>query len=146
MAADGLAETAAIIARVEPLTPGAVFEGVPDVEDVPRDSLGRVKDYCVIQTGETLPMSRGRGLGVTEAGQPHIYMATITWYTNKPGTVAKLRAAGGNLLRGWTPNPPNSGELKVAGGYSYTRRATENTPTRWEAGSHFETVVNMVAD
>ena len=141
-----LPEAAAVIARLSTLAGGRVYDGVPDDTLLVFDpATGKVRPFIVLSFGEPLPTAKGRGLGVTEAGQPHIMPLDVTYVAGTQAEARVLSAAGNALLIGWVPNSPNSGELIGVGGNSFTTLDALNKPTRYSRIRYMSCVINMAA-
>ena len=69
MAAHGLAERRATLAKMKTINAGRVWQGtIPDDEDVPRDDDGRVLPHAVIDFGAPVQLARDRNLAYGEKG------------------------------------------------------------------------------
>ena len=143
MSHDGYDEGAAIKARLLPLAGGRWFEGQPDSAQIERYPDGTVKPYGIITSGESLAAARGRSLGA-ESSQPHILPVSVTYIANSADTVKRLSRDGGNLLIGWSPNPPNSGEMRARGGNQWVSLNANLAPSEFHRIRYMECDINMI--
>jgi hypothetical protein len=96
----------------------------------------------VVSFGSPVPAARGRGLGVTEQGQPHILPFQVTYIGPTTSSVRGLRALGDLAIVGWSPNPPNATEVKAASGFIPPTLATESKPSQSRQIRWYEVTIN----
>lgn len=132
MSHDGQAEAESILERLALVDDVTFYEGLGDdaaLETYPGTDI--VKPYGIVAFGEPTPKAKGRGLGVTEAGQPHNFPFTVTCVAGYAADARKLSATVGLSLIGWVPNDPNSGELVGGAGTAFTTLNAQNKPSRY---------------
>ena len=146
MAADGDLETENTLARLRTLVGGRVYESaVPDDVTIPVGRDGKVSPYIVVDFGATVRSLRDRNITNPEKGQPHVLPVNIACVAGDASAARKTRKAVIGLLLDWSPSP-TADAFEAKGGYGTNRPATGNTPTRFVAGSFFETVINQGVD
>lgn len=126
MAFDGQAEAAAITARLGGA--GTVLEDIAPDTEFPVDFASNPLPYMVVEYGSPVTAARGRGLGVTEQGQPHVLPFQITFIGKERSAIRELRAAADARIVGWVPVAGNSTEVKAAGGFIPPSLNVESTP------------------
>ena len=144
MSLTGQIEAAEILARLVPLCGGRVYEGLPDDAATPLNADSTVKPFIAVSFGEPIPTARGRGLGVTEGGQPHVFPIMVTSVAASEGGVRAIAAEVNRLLIGWTPAGANASELRGRGGHKFSTIATETKPSRRYRIRNLETTINLV--
>ena len=139
---DGAAEATAINGWLNALT-GEFFEGALSDDDVvARNFRGSPTGYRVVSYSDPVPLFSGRGLGVSEAGQPYTMPFRIVHVASTPNAARLMSNATRAALLGKVPNSPNSGEVKSSGGVSYQIAATESKPTESRVVSYYEVYIN----
>lgn len=143
MAAHGLQERQATVARAKTLVGGRVFQSaVPDDQQVPRSPDGKVLAHIVLDFGAPVRSMRDRNLTNPEQGQPHVLPLNAACIAGDPETASKVMAALFDLLIDWAPSA-TSDAYEALGGYGANRPATGSTPTRFIEGLFFQAVVNQ---
>ncbi|WP_406245795.1 hypothetical protein ACI7YT_12195 [Microbacterium sp. M] len=147
MAAHGLAERRATLARLKTINAGRAWQGsVDDDYEVPREpGTGKVLPHTIVDFGAPVRSSRDRNLTNPEKGQPHILPANIACVAGDYDSAQVLMAAVFDLLVDWAPSS-TSDPWESKGGYGSRRAATANTPTRHIEGLFLEDVVNQGID
>lgn len=143
MSFDGYAERTAIFTALEALAGGRVYRGVTDNVQLEHFNSGAIKPYINVQFGRPIPTAGDRGMGVGEDKQPYLMAFTIECYGADGDTAERLAADVTNLLINFTPNPPNSGPIKGAGGFSYTKPIEQSRPTRFAEDCFFQVLINQ---
>jgi hypothetical protein len=125
MPADGQLEHDAIIARASALFGGRIVDGgVPDDE---RPAL----PYLTVISLTPIAKARGRGIGVTEAGQPHVMPVMFELAADDPSTASRgMRQVFAHFV-GWTPDPNDSGEMTSYGSAGLPVFDPRSAPSRW---------------
>lgn len=146
MAAHGLAERRATLARLKTLVGGRVWQGsVDDDVEIPRDTSDKVLPHIVVSFGAPVRSARDRNLANLDKGQPHILPASIACVAGDADAAQVVMAAVFDLLVDWAPSE-TSDMWESKNGYSASRDATANTPSRRISGIFLETVVNHGVD
>lgn len=144
MAAHGLEERRATLARMKTINRGLAFQGsVEDDYELPRDESGRVAPHAVVSFGTPVKTARDRTLSKPELGQPHVLPATITLIAGDYDAAQELMAAYVELLVDWAPSD-SSDAWELKGGFGTRRNGTDNTPSRFLEILYLETAVNQV--
>lgn len=146
MAAHGLAERRATLAKMKTINAGRVWQGtIPDDEDVPRDTAGRVLPHAVIDFGAPVQLARDRNLAYGEKRQPHALPGVVTCIAGTADDAQALMAAYFDLLIEWKPSL-GADPWEAKGGYGSKRPATESTPTRYMEVLFLEAGINVDPD
>lgn len=142
MAADGLIERRATLARLKTLVGGRVWQGsIDDDTQIPRDSAGRVLPHIVVNFGAPVRTTRDRVLANGEKGQPHVLPANIACVAGDYDSAQTVMAAVMDLLLDWRPSA-TSDAYEAKGGYGTRRDSTEASPSRRIEGLFLEAVIN----
>jgi len=105
MAANGLAERRATLARVKTLVGGRVWESaLPDDQTVPIGPDGKVKPYIVLDFGAPVRVMSDRMLANPEKGQPHTLPLNAACIAGDADSAAAVAAALFDLLVDWAPS------------------------------------------
>lgn len=143
MAAHGLEERRATLARMKTINAGRAWQGsVDDDYEIPRDTSGRVLPHAIIDFGAPVKTARDRNLANREKGQPHVLPANIAIVAGDPDAAQVTMAAYFDLLVDWAPSD-TADSWEAKGGYGSRRAATDSTPSRIIEGMFLETVVNQ---
>lgn len=146
MAFTGAAEVTAINTILDGLTEPYFEGGVPDDYELPKDWSNTIAPFRVVAYGTPVARARGRGLGVSEQGQPYTLGFTVI---NVAGTAAGARLlsqATNTALVGVIPNAPNSGAIKAEGGHTFQIMDTEQKPSQWRVINYYALFVNATVD
>ncbi|WP_217182699.1 hypothetical protein [Streptomyces sp. AC495_CC817] len=147
MAAHGLEERRATLAKLQTINSGRAFQGsLDDAYEVPRDpSSGRALPHVIVDFGAPVRTARDRNLAKREQGQPHVLPANIACVAGNADDAQLLMAAVFTLLVDWEPSA-TSDAWEAKGGYGTRRPATQSTPTRFVEGLFLEAVTNQGID
>lgn len=146
MAANGLAERRATLARLKTINGGRAWQGsVDDEARIPRHEDGSVMAYSVIDFGAPIKTKRDRNLTNAEKGQPHILTATVSCVAGDPDDAQELMAQVFDLLVDWSPSA-SADPYEAKGGFGTRRNRTSDTPTRQVVGIFLESTVNQGVD
>jgi hypothetical protein len=141
MAVDGIAETANIITQLGTLCGGRVFDDIQDDNESLLAADGSVRPFIVVLSGDPYPTARDRGVG-KEPTQPHVMAVSIICYGPNAQAAAAVAGAATNLLLGWSPGA-TADQMKAAGGYRVTEKATQFRPSRSVRTRQMTTVLNL---
>ena len=143
MAANGLSERRATLARMKTINGGRAWQGtVDDDYEIPRDADGRVLPHAIIDFGAPVRSTFDRNLAHMEKGQPHILPANIAIVAGDPDAAQVTMAAYFDLLLDWKPST-TADPWEAKGGYGSRRPSTSSVPTRYIEGLFLETSVNV---
>ena len=146
MAAHGLEERRATLARMKTINAGRAHQGsVEDATFLTRDDDGRVNPYAVVDFGTPVKTARDRTLAKRELGQPHVLPATVSLIAGDYDAAQVLMADYVELLVDWAPSD-SSDSWELKGGFGTRRNATDNTPSRYIEVLYLETVVNQAVN
>jgi hypothetical protein len=144
---DGYAERTAILNELKQLAGGRVEQGLPDDLQLQKyTENGLIKPYINVQFGRPIPTTGDRGMGVGERKQPYLMAFTVECYAADADTAGRTAAAVTNLLIDFVPNGPNSGGVKGAGGFNYTKPIQQSKPTRFAEDCFFTVLLNLSTD
>lgn len=143
MAAHGLEERRATLAKLKTINAGRAFQGsLDDDYEVPRDLSGKVLPHAIIDFGAPVKTARDRNLAYREQGQPHVLPANIACIAGNADDAQALMATVFALLVDWAPSD-TSDSWEAKGGYGTRRPSTSSTPTRFVEGLFLEATVNQ---
>lgn len=143
MAAHGLDERRATLAKMKTINGGRAWQGsVDDSYEVPRDSAGRILPHAIVDFGAPVKTARDRNLAFREKGQPHVLPANIAIVAGDPDAAQVTMAAYFDLLVDWEPSE-TADAWEAKGGYGTRRPSTSSVPTRHIEGMFLESVVNQ---
>lgn len=126
------AEEANILARLETLCGGRVYDFIPDDLILERDpDTAIVKPYITVNFGEPYPSGDDRSVGGGEETQPHVWVVSVTFW----GATTNHTRPGGRELRrlliGWSPSDTgNTSDFEGRGGGSFQDRDASARPTK----------------
>lgn len=143
MSYDGVAEMAAITARLSTIAGGRIFEGVLDEETHARFvSDGGIKPYMTLYTSTPTPALKGQSLNGGDIDTPHNMLLTLVAYAGAAEDARTTLAAADALLRDWAP-ATTATPLTGAGGFQARTSDIRKKPTRFAVGTHWSTVINL---
>lgn len=105
---DPTAEIAAILSRLQALTDGATYMGIPQGFQLPVDGFGKKLPYRDFEPGGVIPKAGERMLAAGEQAQPHVWAFQIHHYAPTRDAVTKLSIASDKALMGWAPSDASS--------------------------------------
>lgn len=147
MSFDGVAEILATRDRLKAnLVGGRVYLGLPDDEQLERDTNGIVKPYIVVYPTTPITGQTERQMGVGPERQPHILPLTIAAFASTETTALLTVAAIMKWTLGWAPGGDNSTPYEIPGGYSIAKMDAQKKPTRFEQGINLLSTINMQTD
>jgi hypothetical protein len=146
MSVDGLAEMAAIKARLSGIAGGRIFEGVLDEETHKRYLTdGGIKPYLTVLTSTPTPSIKSASMTGGDLTTPHNMLITIGAYAGSTLDARITLAAADALLRDWAPLP-SATPFSGAGGFQARDSDIRKKPTRFEVGTHWQCLINMGPD
>ena len=129
MSFDGVAEEAAIRAKMSELAGGRVHDDAPDDEHLEYDEVGKVRPYMVLSIGTPFPdVSGGRAFGEGEQDIPYILTVVVGCYAGDRETLNMLYRAVVKRLVGWTPVEDNDTPLAVRYAVNQSRKENQTRP------------------
>lgn len=146
MAASGLAERRATLARLKTINAGRAWQGsIDDEAQIPRMADGKIYPHAVIDFGAPIRSMRERNLTNGDLKQPHLLYSNIACVAGTAEQAQQLLDAIIELLVDWAPSD-TSDPWHLEGGFGDRRAATGNIPTRHISGIFLETTVNLGVD
>ena len=101
---DPTVELANIKARLDLLTDGITYEGIPQGHELPTDAWGKRLPYRDLEPGSTIPTAGQRLLAAGEQGQPHSWSFQVHHFAPTRSEVFALSVATDKSLIGWFPS------------------------------------------
>lgn len=143
MAASGIDERRATLARLKTLAGGRVWQGVVDDEAaIPRTKEGKIYRHAVIDFGAPIRSLRERNLTNPDLRQPHILSATVACIAGTADDAQALMDDVVNMLVDWAPSG-TSDPWELKNGYGGYRQGTSAIPSRFIQVIFLETTVNL---
>lgn len=142
---DPTAEIAAIKARLDTLTDGVTYMGVPQGFVLPTDGFGNKLPYRDFEPGSTIPTAGERLLAAGEQAQPHIWAFQVHHYAPTRQEAINLCIATDKSLMGWAPSEAST-EISTFFFTVYDEFAKNGERVGYIATRFYETTLGQTPD